>query len=169
MDVALLSLHREHPEWHPREGKPLLDGAEIHVPPPLVGRWVHRVLDAAVAAGTHVEPLAHAIATRRLDPLRLVNAGLYHNGDRLEKLARMVNDDGVKAFAPLMAMPMLHACRRAWSPRVPSDWAHGFCPVCGAWPAFAEARGLYGPRHLRCGRCGGDWQIESMRCPFCDE
>jgi FdhE protein len=52
---------------------------------------------------------------------------------------------------------------------VPADWSEGFCPICGAWPALAEVRGLGGSRHLRCGRCGGDWQTEWLRCPFCRE
>jgi FdhE protein len=64
---------------------------------------------------------------------------------------------------------MLHACRQAWTPLVPAAWAEGYCPICGYWPAFAEARGLDGQRRLRCGRCGGDWRTEWLRCPFCGE
>jgi len=57
----------------------------------------------------------------------------------------------------------------AWTPLVPADWAEGYCPICGDWPALAEARGLDGQRRLRCGRCGGDWRTEWLRCPFCGE
>src|SRR5437879_6003270 len=52
---------------------------------------------------------------------------------------------------------------------VPTDWAYGFCPICGSWPALAEKRGLDGARHLRCGCCGGDWRTAWPRCPFCGE
>jgi FdhE protein len=44
---------------------------------------------------------------------------------------------------------------------------HGYCPICGAWPALAEARGLERERRLRCTRCGGDWRTEWLRCPYC--
>ena len=69
----------------------------------------------------------------------------------------------------MIAMPMLQACRRAWAERVPTGWAHGYCPMCGGWPALAEIRGLDGERHLRCASCGSDWRIAWLRCPFCGE
>jgi FdhE protein len=66
-------------------------------------------------------------------------------------------------------MPLLQACRRAWADLAPGTWAHGYCPICGAWPAVAEVRGLDGARHLRCRGCGGDWTTAWLRCPFCGE
>jgi FdhE protein len=39
--------------------------------------------------------------------------------------------------------------------------------VCGAWPAFAEVRGIERSRHYRCGRCGGEWHARALYCPFC--
>jgi FdhE protein len=43
----------------------------------------------------------------------------------------------------------------------------GYCPVCGAWPAFAEVRGIERSRYLRCGRCAGEWQARALTCPYC--
>jgi FdhE protein len=43
----------------------------------------------------------------------------------------------------------------------------GYCPVCGAWPALAEVRGIERSRYLRCGRCGGQWQAHLLFCPYC--
>ena len=43
----------------------------------------------------------------------------------------------------------------------------GYCPVCGAWPAFAEMRGIERSRYLRCGRCGGGWQAQCLSCSYC--
>ncbi len=184
----LTTLHTEHPEWRPllvvieealREtgrpqwtrfvptlehsgggGRPLLDGAVINVAPRAVGRWVRRALTLAV--GTEVEPL---------DPLLLFETAVSQDVDRLDELARAVKDDGgvVRGLAPLIAIPMLQACRRAWAERVPVGWAHGYCPICGGWPALAEIRGLDGNRHLRCAPCGSDWRTEWLRCPFCGE
>jgi FdhE protein len=190
-DEALLStLGAEHAEWRPllslveaalhemerpvwsesvpvREhsaatGEPLLSGATIRIAPGPVHRWVHRAITIASAG---------ASAGGKLDPLALFEAAVAQDQDRLDDLARAVGDDpGVlKVVGPIVAMPMLHACRQAWTPLVSAAWAEGYCPICGGWPTLAEARGLDGQRRLRCGRCGGDWRTEWLLCPFCGE
>jgi FdhE protein len=50
-----------------------------------------------------------------------------------------------------------------------TTWPHGYCPVCGAWAALAELRGLERARMLRCLRCGADWQAQWLACVFCGE
>ena len=198
-DGALLStLDAEHAEWRPllslveaafgemerpvwsesvpaREpsaaiGEPLLSGAIIQIAPDAVRRWVHRAMTIA-SAGASAISFVDALAAERLDPLALFEAAVAGDPDRLEDLARAAGDDrGVlKVVGPIVAMPMLHACRRAWTPLVPATWAEGYCPICGEWPSLAETRGLDGQRRLRCGRCGGDWRTERLRCPFCGE
>jgi FdhE protein len=62
---------------------------------------------------------------------------------------------------------LLHACERVWRDERRAGWDRGECPVCAAWPTLAEARGLERERRLRCGRCGSDWWIEWLRCPYC--
>jgi len=196
---ALLStLDTEHAEWRPllslveaalgemerpvwsesvpaREhsaanGEPLVSDAIIQVAPGPVRRWVHRAMTIA-SAGASAIPFADALVAGRLDPLALFEAAVAGDPDRLDDLARAAGDDrGVlKVVGSIVAMPMLHACRRAWTPLVPVAWAEGYCPICGDWPALAETRGLDGQRRLRCGRCGGDWRTERLRCPFCGE
>ena len=188
----LTALGEEHPEWRPllvliegalrevedpqwarfvpalepreRGVRPLLDGVVINVAPRSIGRWVRQVLSLAASAGTDVEPFGKAVAAGWLDPLLLFETAISRN------VAHCHQDRGLlRAMAPLIAMPMLQACRRAWGARVPTDWASGYCPICGGWPALAEIRGLDGTRHLRCGCCGSDWRTESLRCPFCGE
>ena len=151
-------------------GQPLLSGAIIRIAPGPVRRWVHRAMTIA-GAGASATPFVDALATGRLDPLALFEAAVAEDPDRLDDLARAAGDErGVlRVVGPIVAMPMLHACRQAWTPLVPTAWAEGYCPICGGWPAFAEARGLDGQRRLRCGRCGGDWRTERLRCPFCGE
>jgi FdhE protein len=195
----LTTLDAEHPEWRPLlavieealreterpqwmglvpalehpgpDGRPLLDGAVINVAPRAVGRWIRQILAIAAAAGTELEPLASAITAGWLDPLLLFEAAVSGDVGRLDELARVNRDDrGVlRGLAPFIAMPMLQACRGAWTARVATGWTHGYCPICGGWPALAEIRGLDGSRHLRCGLCGGDWRIAWLRCPFCGE
>jgi FdhE protein len=151
--------------------QPLLAGAVISITPSLVSRWVHRLMRSAANAGVPADSLAEAVTGGRLDALSLFAAALSHDVDRLDDLARAAGGDhGVlRGLAPVIAMPMLHACRRAWAARLPAGWAFGHCPICGGWPSLAEIRGLGGGRYLRCGPCGGDWKTEWLRCPFCTE
>jgi FdhE protein len=195
----LTALDGQHPEWRPllavigealREsddprwmrlvptlthsglaGQPLLDGAVIKAQPKFVGRWIRRILDVAAAAGTEVKPLTRGIASGSLDPLLFFEIALSHDVHRLDELGRLVRDDrGVlHALSPLIARPLLFACRRKWADRVPGDWTEGHCRICGRGPALAELRGLDGSRQLRCAGCGGEWGATCLRCPFCGE
>jgi FdhE protein len=197
-ETLLVTLEAEHAEWRPllslveaalgemerpvwsesvpaRErspaiGQPLLSGTTIRIAPGPVRRWVHRAMTIA-GAGASATPFVDALAAGRLDPLALFEAAVAQDPDRLDDLARTAGDDhGVlRVVGPIVAMPMLHACRQAWIPLVPAAWAEGYCPICGDWPALAEARGLDGQRRLRCGCCGGDWRTEWLRCFFCGE
>ena len=174
------ALHEmEHPVWaesvpapqHPAaSGEPLLSGTSIRIAPGPVRRWVHRAMTIA-GAGASAMPFVDALADGRLEPVALLESALAGDADRLDLLARGAGDDhGVlRVVAPIVAMPILHACRQAWTPLVSAAWAEGYCPICGGWPALAEARGLDSQRRLRCGRCGGDWRTERLRCPFCGE
>ena len=197
--ALLTALHREHPEWRPllavveeamREaqrpewarvvpapghagsgGRPLLDGAVLGVAPRLVTRWVDRILGIAAAAGMEVGLLATTVAAGWIDPLFVFETAVSQAGPPLDDVARALGDDHrvLRGLAPLIARPILQACRRAWASRVPPTWAYGHCPICGGWPAIAEIRGLGGSRHLRCGACGSDWRTEWLRCSFCGE
>lgn len=50
-----------------------------------------------------------------------------------------------------------------------ASWRRGDCPVCGAWPALAESRGLEQRRFLRCDRCGADWPVNRLQCTYCGD
>jgi FdhE protein len=75
----------------------------------------------------------------------------------------------LSAVAQLALVPILRTCATRLREHVPESWISGYCPVCGAWPALAELRGLERNRRLRCGRCSSDWPIPVLRCPFCSE
>jgi FdhE protein len=188
-------LHREHPEWRawlrlleatrselddpcwaeavpempPGTGHaPLIDGAPFEMSGRILDRRLRGLLTIAAEAGASP---SLAVAARRpiLDAPAVFEAAIAADRSRLDALAGSVGAEGV-AFAPVAAVavvPLLQACARRWSPRVGEDWDHGYCPVCGAWPALAEARGLERERRLRCARCGDDWRTEWLRCPFC--
>jgi len=169
----------ERPEWRNAilvpadrdpETEPLLSGAVITLARRPIERWVRRVLVTAAGVGP-AAPFVDAATTRRVDPLALLQAAVVQDFARLDDIARGAGDTrGVLGgVAPLIAMPLLQSCRRAWADRAPASWPHGYCPICGAWPAVAEVRGLDGARHLRCRGCGGDWTTAWLRCPFCGE
>src|SRR2546428_14026114 len=88
---------------------------------------------AIAAAGAREEPFIAAVTAGRLDTLALFEAAVSQDVDRLDDLAQVVRDTrGVlRILAPIIAMPMLHACRRAWADRMPTAWADGACPLLG--------------------------------------
>jgi FdhE protein len=167
----------ERPEWRQSvpapcdpPSEPLLSGAILTVGRRPIERWVRRVLETAAGIGP-AAPFVDPAATRRVDPLALLQAAVAQDFARLDDIAGAAGDthEVLRGVAPLIAMPLLQACRRAGADPAPATWAHGYCPTCGAWPALAEVRGLDGARHLRCRGCGGDWATAWLRCPFCGE
>lgn len=90
--------------------------------------------------------------------------------EELERLRRKL----ANMFCPpaaldaVLCMPLLHACRRRWGGAIPRDWSRGYCPLCGAWPAFAEMCGVERSRYLRCAGCGSAWRANLLTCPHCN-
>ena len=144
------------------EGDCLLAGARIAMPSRAVERVTRTLLETAGA------PLVARPSRALLG--RLLGTALDAQDDALPPLAVElgVPAEALRAIAPLLAMPLLMACRRRWASRLSPAWPHGYCPVCAAWPVLAEARGLERSRQLRCGRCGSDWRFDWLRCPFCE-
>jgi FdhE protein len=71
------------------------------------------------------------------------------------------------AVIALLSVPFLQTCNRRWASLVSRSWLEGYCPLCGAWPAFAESRGIERTRFFRCGRCGSEWHARPLHCPYC--
>jgi FdhE protein len=73
----------------------------------------------------------------------------------------------LQAIATLLPVPFLQACHRRWAHAIDRNWAEGYCPVCGAWAALGEVRGIERSRYLRCGCCGAGWEWQCLHCPYC--
>ena len=101
--------------------------------------------------------------------MQVIEAAINLDDDTLRDVAKTlgVGADLFREVAGLAAMPLLQACGRRWADRIPSEWIDAACPICGAWAAVAEARGLERSLRLRCGRCGADWTGIPVRCAFC--
>jgi len=148
---------------------PLLTGATLTPDARLVRSWGRRLLDTAARAGGAAAALSELARADDDTLAELLELGLAQDTARMSALAVELGVEPpalgtVSAVAPV---PLLRACSERWRKHVPPGWSHGYCPVCGAWPALAEARGLERARRLRCGRCAADWGIAWLRCANC--
>ncbi|MGQ0713679.1 MAG: formate dehydrogenase accessory protein FdhE [Gemmatimonadaceae bacterium] len=150
---------------------PLLHGVTARVD----GRVARRLVRDLVRTASEMEgetqaPLAR-LRGRRIDATALLTAAIVRDHAAIENLAAAAGVDAhaFEVIGQLAAMPLVRACARRYSAQIPSEWMHGYCPVCSAWPAITEMRGLERNRRLRCGRCGGDWPLPVLHCAFCGE
>lgn len=150
---------------------PLLTGSELPVDPRAAGRLVKGLLElASESASPGARTLREASRARVLAPAALIEAAINQDEARLSEMAAGLGADA-RALAPvasLAAMPLLWACRARLEKRAVKAEG-GYCPVCGAWPALAELRGLDRARRLRCGRCAVDVPISALVCVYCGE
>jgi len=148
---------------------PLLAGATLTPDARLVRRWARRLLETAAAAGGAAAALAGAARADDAALAELLDGGLAQDAARVSALAiRLgVEPEALGAVAVVAPTPLLRASAERWRDRLAAPWGHGYCPLCGAWPALAEARGLERARRLRCGRCAADWPIAWLRCAYC--
>ena len=192
----LARLERDRPEWgpwilvianvlHEAEGAawsgavpdvapdsgtaPRLAGASVAVPGNILRALFERLLDDASRSGTGEMASLANLRGDALDALDVFAAALHQDADRLARLAGAsgADADALQAVAALLPVPFLHACRGAWASSIGEGWMAPYCPICGSWPAFAEARGIERSRYYRCGRCGCDWRTHGLTCPFC--
>lgn len=110
-----------------------------------------------------------AVKRVRLNYAELFKASLHQDHDALGQIAAdlAVAADALQVIAALVSVPFLQACNRRLRSAISQSWIEGYCPVCGSWPAFAEVRGIERSRYLRCGRCGAEWQLHCLSCPYC--
>jgi FdhE protein len=146
---------------------PLLAEAAIGVDPGTVRRWVHLLFGTAAGVGYSTAFRMAETGVGSSEAVAILEAAVCQDAARLRELAGSAPSHAFGAIAGLAALPLLQACRHRWAGAVPPAWQQGYCPVCGAWPALAEARGLERTRRLRCARCGSDWAGECRDCVFC--
>jgi FdhE protein len=148
---------------------PLLAGAALRFDPSLVGPVFERMVRVASRSGTAEMATLQAIAYAKLDVLAIFRASLNHDRQGMKEMASDVgaNAEAFHAVGALISIPFLQACNRVLARSIALSWTDGYCPLCGAWPAFAEVRGIERSRYFRCGRCGKEWQAHCLFCPYC--
>lgn len=197
IDTDLQDLGRQRPEWEPwlavvqevlretadvkwdavvpnraeaLESKaPLLAGAVIAIETTWLRRWTEQLIRTASRSGTEKMATLKGALQETADVLTLFEASLRQNQGGLKEIALASDADpeAFQAVAALFPVPFLHACNRRWAHSIPQGWVEGYCPVCGAWPAVAEVRGIDRSRFFRCGRCAGEWQVNCLVCAYC--
>lgn len=152
---------------------PLLAGTTLILDAALIRRLFERLIRTASRVGT--PKMSSLKAALHADPewVHLFTASLCQDGgqdsDRINEIATVSGADteALHAVIALLPVPFLHACNRRWASSISASWVEGYCPICGALPAFAEVRGIERKRYFRCGRCGGEWHARALYCPFC--
>ena len=144
-------------------------GAALDLEPAAVRAWSQRLLRSAYRSGAPKMSTLDGARQARLNTIDLFKSSLCQNGKWLKDTAVDLGVDAgaFQAVAALVPVPFLQACNRRWQQSISASWTEGYCPVCGAWPGFAEVRGIERSRFLRCGRCGGGWQAQCLSCPYC--
>ena len=197
VDSSLKDLGRQRPEWEPwlavvqevlsesadakweamvpvlaeaAESKiPLLAGAALALDTASLRRWTERLIRTASRSGTAEMATLKPAIRAASDISTLFKASLCQDGRRLKEISAVLGADpeAFQAVAAFIPVPFLYACNRRWAASIAKSWMEGYCPVCGAWPAFTEVRGIERSRYLRCGRCAGGWQVHCLVCPYC--
>jgi FdhE protein len=195
--TALADLRRVRPEWGPwlavveetlreasgrawddavpadapaaRTTGPALSGATVSIEPRPVLGFFQRLIRVASRSGTPEMASLESLLDRNVDPVELFRGSLCQDSAPAVRLAAAAGADAgaLQAVDALLAVPFLHACNRRWAAALSASWVEGYCPLCGAWPAFAETRGIERNRYFRCGRCGSEWHARPLRCPYC--
>lgn len=197
IDTGLQNLKRLHPEWEPwlavvqeilresadskwdavvpvRAGTqpdkvPLLAGANLDLEKNSLRLLLEQLMGVACRSGTAKMATLDAALHEDLDIFTLFRASLHQDSDHIKDCAAVlgVDPEAFQAVAAMVPLPFLQACNRRWRRTIAVSWMEGYCPVCGAWPAFVEVRGIERSRYFRCGRCGGEWQAHLLFCPYC--
>lgn len=149
---------------------PLLQGRTVRLDADRVRRLVRRLASQASQGDAGSRSL-RAYRPSAADAVRLLEAAVRQDLAELGALAHQAGVDprALTSVAHLAAFPLLQCCGRLLEDRVPRHWPHGYCPICAAWPILAERRGLDRTRRLRCGRCGGEWEVQWLYCIYCGE
>ena len=190
------ALAREYPDWQPwllvveavmREASdpswetwvpatepqaahaPRLAGVPVTADLSKIRRWQQHLLQTAAQSGAPKMSQLNSLQKAAINSAALFEAALCEDGAALKQMADDlgVDPEPFSAVSALNAVPLLHACNRRWQGSRAPGWTAGYCPTCGAWPAFAETRGIERSRYLRCGRCGAEWQAHALFCCFC--
>jgi FdhE protein len=165
-----LSLPPKYLDAKLKRGVPILIGEPIPLPLHVLKASFLKLCDALAAggAGEAAEHIKASVAGGQMEAGSLLTASLSRNQDAIRQGAihRGLAPDLVWLLAELATSPFAHALHTTLLPRE-SEWNHGFCAVCGSWPALAEFTD--GHRTLRCSFCAAAWEMTDYCCIYCGD
>jgi FdhE protein len=152
-------------------GAPLLHGRGLELDARRLERLTHRLVDTAVEGEVAGAASLEGYRPGRSEVVRLIAAAVRQDQREIAEIASHAGIDSgtLASVVHLASLSVLHGCGRLLRSRVSQGWAHGYCPICAAWPTLAELRGLDRSRRLRCVRCAAEWEVESLWCIYCGE
>ena len=160
-------------------GVPILAGEPVPLPVRVILPTLLKLCDALAAggAGDAARHIRDAIEGGSMEPGSLMTALVTRNQAAVRTGAthRGLAPDLVWLVAELAVSPFVHVLQSAIAGTAASeelraaldDWHAGHCPVCGSWPAVAEA--ARGRRTLRCSFCSSAWDIPRYTCIYCGD
>ncbi len=150
---------------------PLLHDRTLQVNGGATHRLLGRLLSIAASGDFAGGATLGGYRPSKADAVALLEAAVRQQPAELGALADAAGVDrgALTSIAHLAAFPLLQAWGRLLEDQVPHFWPHGYCPICAAWPILAERRGLDRTRRMRCGRCGGEWELQWLSCVYCGE
>ena len=161
-------------------GVPGLAGEPIPMPVPILKPVLLGLCDALArgGAGEAAEHIRAHIDETRIDTGSLLAASLKRDQGAIRTGAthRGLAPDLLWLVAELAVSPFVHALQESLFSRAPADsalrgaldaWSHGYCPLCGSWPALAEVAATR--RVLRCSFCALAWELDTYACIYCKE
>jgi FdhE protein len=161
-------------------GIPALAGEPIPVPLPVLKPALGTLCDALAEAGAG-DAASHIRSTldeTRIDAGSLLTSSLQRDQAAIRTGAthRGLSPDLLWLVAELAVSPFAHALQESLvasagpgSPLLAAlgAWPHGYCPICGSWPALAEVIDTH--RILRCSFCAFAWELPTYACVYCGE
>lgn len=159
-------------------GIPALVGEPVPLPVPLLKTTLLRLCEelARGGAGDAAEHIRASIDETRMEAGSLLTASLKRdqNAIRTGAVHRGLAPDLLWLVAELAVSPFVHALQQVLFGTVAAEspltgalagWRHGYCPLCGSWPALAEVDG--NRRVLRCSFCALAWELPTYACVYC--
>src|SRR5437773_155564 len=122
--------------------------------------------DLAPAVDLQERLLTIVLSAARAIEGKLPRLSLNQEAIRQGAIHRGLAPDLVWLLAELAASPFAHALQTTLL-TAPSESNHGYCAVCGSWPALAEF--VDGHRTLRCSFCAAAWEMTDYCCIYCGE
>jgi FdhE protein len=125
---------------------------------------IHDVIDAG---GLEAGSLLAGSLARDQNAIRTAAAHRGLASDLLWLVAELAVSPFAHALQQMLLCPQGQSQPDATLAAALDEWPHGYCPMCGSWPAIVES--LSGTRVLRCSFCALAWSLPTVACLYCGE